>query len=184
MTTSPDASDPYLQLTDRAAHEAAVRSRAERRRRQALAAGTATWLGTLRDLAERRAIVVLQVRGGRPLRGLLVALSSDHLVLVTASGGRVHLRLSAVRTARPEPGRGAPPASGDREAPSTATIEDVLDALAEEGGSAALLLGDVVDPVRGRIEAIGEDVVSLRLEGPDPALVYAPVGAVDGVMVE
>jgi len=184
VTTRPEPGDPFLDLADQAAHDAAVRSRAERRERHERAVETGTWLGTLRDLAERRAVLVLHVRGGRPLRGHLLGLSSDHLVLATASGARAHLRLAAVRAARPEPGRGAPPASGDREAPSRATVEDVLDMLAEERGSAALLLRDVVDPLRGRVEGIGEDVVTLRLEGADPALVYLPTAAVDGVLIE
>lgn len=176
--------DPYVELTDAAAHAAAVRARAERRERHDRATEVATWLGTLRDLTERAATVVLSTRDARTLRGWLMGLSSDQLVLGLPGGGRIHLRLAALRMVRPEPGSVAPPASGDRLAPVDATIEDVIDGLAEEGGSVVLHVRDLADPLRGEVRAIGEDVVTLRLTGPGRAVVYVPVGAVDAVALE
>lgn len=184
MAQPEDGIDPYVELTDAAAHAAAIQARAERRERHDRAAETATWLGTLRDLTERAAAVVLLTRDARSLRGSLIGLSSDHLVLGLPSGGRIHLRLAAVRTVRPEAGRAAPTASGDRPAPADATLEDVIDGLAEQGGPAVLHVRDLADPLHGEVHGIGEDVVTFRLASPEPAVVYLPVGSVDAVVLE
>lgn len=183
MTHPREPSDPFVDLTDAAATDAAVQARAERRDRQERAAATATWIGTLRDLAERRGAVALTTPSGRALRGALVGVSNDHLVLAQTSGEQVHLRLAAVRAVRPEPGQPDRPATGDRPAPVDATVEDVLDGLVEDGRPAVLLVRDLADPVRGEVCGVGEDVVTVRLAGPERQLVYLPATAVDGVLL-
>ncbi|MFA9446357.1 hypothetical protein [Egicoccus sp. AB-alg6-2] len=175
--------DPYVGLVDDAAHAAAVRARAERRERHDRAVELATWLGTLRDLAERAEPVALAIRGGRSLRGRLVGLGGDHVALALAGGGRVLVRLGAVRAARVEPGRHTPTAAGDRPAPGTSTVDDAIDELAASGGTVVLYVRDLVDPLRGEVQGIGEDVVTVRLDGPERLVAYLPAASIDAVQI-
>ncbi|GGI05601.1 hypothetical protein [Egicoccus halophilus] len=175
--------DAYVDLLDDATHLAAVEQRVARRERAARAAEAATWVGTLRDLAERRLSVVVGARGERTYAGTLHGLSIDHLHLELPATGRVHLRLTAVRTVRAEPTVAVPVAAGDRPVPADATLADVVDVLVEEVTDVVFAVRDLRDPVRGRVLALGEDVVTLRLEGPRPATVYLPLAAVDAVVI-
>lgn len=175
--------DEYVALTDAAGHAEAVAARARRHERLAAAAGTASWLGTLRDLAERGVRVAVGTRSARTVSGWLIGLSTDHLVLALPADERLHLRLAAVRFVRPEPGPVAPAAMGDRAAPAEITVEDVLDAAAERGDPVVLHLRDVEDPVRGSLLGLGDDVATVRLEGPVGQAVYLPLEAIDAVVV-
>lgn len=180
---TPPVDDELVAFTDAAGHARAVEARARRRDRLAAAAETASWLGTLRDLAERRARVSITTRSRRVVTGWLTGLSTDRLVLVLATGDRLHVRLAAVRIVRPEPGPPAPVAMGDRAAPAEVTLEDVLDAAAEAGVPVVLHVCDVTDPLRGVLVGLGDDVASLRLDGPDRQTVYVPLATIDAVVV-
>jgi hypothetical protein len=184
VSWTPPARDPYLDLADDAAHAAAVRARSEQRRREERAAEVATWVGTLRDLAERRAAVVVRGRAGRVHRGALVAVGLDHVALRLAAGSLVLLALDAVRAVRPEPGQPAPPAMGDRDAAQDRTLPEVLHRLVEERRTVVVVLRDVPDPLRGEVVGFGEDVVTLTLRDASPATVYLPLAAVDEVVLE
>ncbi|HSK25029.1 MAG TPA: hypothetical protein VK906_17725 [Egicoccus sp.] len=179
----PPVDDEFVALTDAAGHAEAVEARARRHERLAAAADTASWLGTLRDLAERGARVSVTTRSGRVVTGWLVGLSTDRLVLALAGGDLLHLRVAAVRIVRPEPGPPAPVATGDRAAPAEVTLEDVLDAAAESGGPVVVHVRDTADPVRGTLVGLGEDIATLRLEGPGRQTLYLPLAAIDAVLV-
>lgn len=174
--------DEFVALTDAVGHAEAVEARARRHERLAAAAEVASWLGTLRDLAEQGARVAVTTRGRRVVAGWLVGLSTDRLVLATATGETCHVRVAAVRMVRPEPGPPAPVATGDRAAPAEVTVEDVLDAAAEAGDDVVLHVRDVADPVRGALVGLGEDVATLRLDGPRRQTVYLPLAAIDAVV--
>jgi hypothetical protein len=180
----PPPRDPYVDLADEASHEAAVRARTEERDRRERATELATWVGALRDLAERRAVVSLRARSGRVHRGALVGVGLDHVVLERPVGALVLLALEAVRTVRPEPGEPAPPAMGDRESPQDRTLAEALQRLVEGRHPVVLVVEDVAEPLHGLVIGFGEDVVTLRLTGADRGTVYLPLAAVDEVVLD
>jgi hypothetical protein len=180
----PPARDPFVELADEAAHEAAVRARAELRGREERAAEVATWVGTLRDLAERRLTVSLRARSGRVHRGALVAIGKDHVALRLLAGSMALISLDATRTVRPEPGRPAPPAMGDRENAQDRTLIEAFARAVEDREPVVVVVRDVEDPLQGEVIGLGEDVVTLRLEGTDRGTVYLPLTVVDEVMLE
>jgi hypothetical protein len=181
---TPPARDPYLDLADDAAHEAAVRSRAEQRDREQRAAEVATWIGTLRDLAERQVMVSLRARSGRAHRGALIGVGLDHVVMRVRAGCLAIVALGATRTVRPEPGQPAPPAMGDRDSAQARTMVESLARLVEERRTVVVVLREIDEPLRGEVIGLGEDVVTLRLQGPDRGTVYFPIAAMDEIVLE
>lgn len=177
----PPPSDPYVELVDDAAHDAALRERGEARGRDAHAARLASWVGTLRDLAERRLPVVLSVTGGRRHRGSLVGVATDHLALQAPDGRLVLIALDTVRLLRPEPGRRVGTAMGDREVPVDRTLADALDRFADACAPVTLVLRDVVEPLDGTPLAVGEDVLTLRTSSVGTA--FVPLAAVAELII-
>ncbi|MEX0952946.1 MAG: hypothetical protein WDZ26_03860 [Nitriliruptoraceae bacterium] len=74
---------------------------------------SAQLVGTLRDLAEARARVVLRSTTGRSHRGVLIAVGADH-VRIELDSGWLMVALSAIQGVQPVPGSRAVPATGDR----------------------------------------------------------------------
>lgn len=181
---TPPRRDPFVDLADESVHEAAVRARAGERELRERAAELAGFDGTLRDLAERRAPVTVQCRSGRAHRGVLVAVADDHVALRLVGGQLVALAGWAVTSVRPEPGSAAAPAMGDRERAQDRTLVEVLDRAVAERRRVALSLDGSSEVVQGTLVAVGEDVVTLRLDGCDRDVVYVRAGAVLEVVVE
>ena len=184
MSQRPLPRDPYLELADDAAHEAALRSRAESRARLERAERTATWLGALHDLAERGVEVALTAASGRRHRGALIGVATDHLALRSGEDRLVLIALDTVRLVRPEPQQRLGSATGDRPPPGDRTLTDALDRHVEQRRVLTLVLREVPDPLRGQPVAIGEDVLSLRLTVGDPTTVLLPIAAVVEVIVD
>lgn len=182
MTGGPEERDPLRELVDDAAHAAAVRARVEERERRARAAEVATWIGTLRDLAERGVPVVVSGRSGRVHRGAVTAVARDHLALQSPSGAVVLVALSAVRLVRPEPDVAAPAAAGDREAAQDRTLLEALGRVADDRGEVAIHLADVAEGLQGQVLGFGEDVLTLRLTGGGRGTVYVPAAAIEEVL--
>lgn len=178
----PEEPDPLRELVDDAVHAAAVRARVEERERRARATEVATWIGTLRDLAERAVPVAVSGRSGRVHRGALTAIGRDHLALRTAADAVVLLALSAVRLLRPEPDVPAPPATGDRVAAQDRTLLEALGRVAEDRGEVAIHLADLDEGVQGHVLGFGEDVLTLRLAGRGRGTVYIPATAIEEVL--
>jgi hypothetical protein len=176
-------SDPYLELTDEAAQERAVRARSEARRRQEVAATVATWVGTLRDLAESRRTVTLLTASGRVHRGALVAVGADHIAIAVDPDGLALLRLDRLTAVRPEPSRVTPPAMGDRSWSQHRPFEVWLEYLLELDARVGFVLDGSDEVVHGHLLALGEDVATLRLDGRDRGLLYARVASVSEVLV-
>jgi ribosomal protein L27 len=181
---TPPARDPFVDLADDAVHEAAVRARAEQRDREQRAAEVATWVGTLHDLAERRAVVILRTRSARAHRGALVGVGLDHVVIRLRNGASAMVALEAMRSVRPEPGQPAPPAMGDRDSDQARTMVEWLARLAEERRTVVVVLRDVDEPLQGEVIGLGEDVVTLRLLGADRGTVYLPIAALDEIVLD
>ena len=176
--------DPFVDLSDEAAHDAAVRSWTEVRDRTARASRTATWIGTLRDLAERELEVSVTTASGRRHRGALVGIATDHLALRGGGARRVLVALQAVRVVRPEPGGRLGEMTGHRSPPVDQTLADALDRCAEENLAVTVVLDGVTEPLQGYPVSIGEDVLTLRLTAGEPARVLLPVAAVVEVIFD
>jgi hypothetical protein len=175
--------DPYVALADEAVHRAAVASRREERDRRDRASELATWLGALRDLAERDVEVSVGCAAGRGHRGRLVAVGPDHLGLRLPTGALVLVALDTVRSVRPEPGHRGGAAMGDREPPADRTLAEVLQDLADRDGTAAIALRDVADPLQGTVLGLGEDVMTLRLDTAQRETVLVPLCAIAELLV-
>lgn len=183
MNWPPDR-DRYLELGDRARLAEEIAARSERRSRLLRASEVATWAGTLEDLAERRAPVIVRLAGSRTHRGALVALGRDHIAVRTPSGQVALLSTAAVRSVRPEPGAAAPLATGDRERSEGRTLAEVLERCAEERRRLVLGLDGVDDLLAGEVVALGEDVVTFRVDARDHGVLYLPMHGVSEIVVE
>lgn len=186
---TPPHRDPYVELVDDSAHAAAVRARATERELRDRAAELAGWEGTLRDLTERRVPVTVACRSGRRHRGVIAAVAADHLALRLPAGQLVALAGGAVTSVRPEPGSASAPAMGDREPAQDRTLLELLDRVAGERRHVALGLEGSAEVLRGRLVAVGEDVLTLRLDGRSPDgrgrdLIYVRLGAVVEVVLD
>jgi hypothetical protein len=178
----PPERDPLVDLADDAAQQVAVRARQEERDRRERAAELATWVGSLRDLAERGVLVAVTSGSGRVHRGSLIAVGVDHIAIRQAAGSVVLVALTALRMVRPEPGGPGVAATGDREHAQDRTLIEALSRRAEERGEVAIYLADVADGLQGEVLGFGEDVVTIRLAGRDRGMVYVPIGAVEEVL--
>lgn len=182
MTWPPPGRDPLIELADDAVHEAAVRARLDERMRRDRAAELATWVGTLRDLAERRRIVVVTGGSGRVHSGALIAVGIDHVAMLQADGTVVLVALSAIRMLRTQPGSGSPAAMGDREHAQDRTLLEALARIADDRSPVAIYLADVAEGLHGEVLGFGDDVLTLRVGGHDRGTVYVPVGAIEEVL--
>lgn len=175
--------DPYVDLSDEAAHRAAVQARREERERSARAGEVASWSGTLRDLAERRVDVSVSCAAGRQHRGALVAVGVDHIGLRVGPSGLVVIAIDTVRAVRPEPGSPGGAAMGDRDEPRDRRIEDVLDEVVARDGRVAVVLRDVPEPLHGEVLGLGDDVLTIRLETARRERVFVPLAAIAELLV-
>lgn len=158
--------DPLLELLDRARAEQAGRGRSRERSLRQQAEEDATLAGTLLDLAERRSAVTVRTATGRTHHGAALAVGHDFVVVRGENGVDTFVALAAIATVRPYR---APPASGDR-VPSDTRLVDVLGAAAPDRPRVALVAGTEV--VAGELRAVGADVVTVQLDGPERPLAY------------
>jgi hypothetical protein len=181
---TPPRRDPFVDLADEAAHEEAVRARARERALRDRAAELASWVGTLRDLAEREVGVVVLGRSGRAHRGVLVAVAEDYVAMRLPAGQVVALAAGAVTSVRPEPGLATAPAMGDRERAQDRTLLELIDRAAQERRRVALAAEGAGDLLQGTLAGVGEDVVSVRLDSHERGMVYLRLDAILEVVVE
>lgn len=170
---SPEGDEPYQQLLDEARTDLANESRERQRVLEQVQRESATFVGTLLDLAERQAPVSVRTAVGTTITGTVDLVGAD----VVQVGG-TWLRTDAVTAVR---ATATGPATGDR-APEDGdiTFQGVLERLAEDRHRVALHVDDG-EPLRGELVAVGQDVLTLRLEGADRAVAYVPVAEVAGV---
>lgn len=159
----------YTRFLDDVRAEAAVASRERQRVLEQVQRESATLLGVLSDLAEQGRQVQIRLDTGASVVGGIDLLGDD---LVGAGGA--WLRLAAVRSVR---------ATGQGAAREDAVVADldlaaVLARLVDDRPRLALFVGGG-EPVRGELVAVGEDVVTLRLDG-DREVAYVPIAAVSG----
>lgn len=158
--------------------EAARRRARERWLLQSAGEG-GTLLGVVADLAERGAPVTVTTVGGRRHGGCVRAVGADFVALDTTARGEVLVTVHAISSVRARAGT-SPPA-GDRVVRSGLDMVDVLAGLAAERERVMLVaLGE--DAVTGTVQALGRDVVAVRVDGAAPATTtYVPLAAITEV---
>lgn len=175
--------DPLVGLTDDARLAEAISERSEQRELTTRATELATLVGTLRDLAERHAGVGVTTTSGRTYRGSALALAVDHVVLATGSGQRVFVRLDTIGLVRPDPDRRAPLAQGEREPAQDLLLLERCARWVEDRPAIALTVDGTTDLLRGRLLAVGDDLVSIALDGSRTP-VYVAANAIEAVALE
>lgn len=156
------ARDPTVTLRDDASIEEAVASRQARRQLEQAESEFATFVGLLRDVAERRVAVTIHADDDRRFQGIVVAVAADHVVMDTPAHQRLHLRLEAIHMVRVEPGHDAAVPRGDRSAAQDMLLLERMGRWLDDPPTVALFVDGRPDPVRGRLVAVGDDVVTIR----------------------
>jgi hypothetical protein len=156
----------------------AAGSRSRERSLREQAAASATWAGTLVDLAERGAPVTAVIGQDRR-SGRIVGVGQDFFVLDTRSGRHVLVVLGAVDALWPDQTASPLPAgpAGDRGGAIDLTMMMALALLAEERAPICLTTTSGIDTA-GDLLAAGEDVLTVRTEAPNRRLAHVPFSAV------
>ena len=169
--------DPLLELLDEARADEAGRRRGRERVLRSQAEEDASLAGTILDLAERGTPVTVRTSEGRSHTGWIPAVGADFLVLRTEAAD-VFVVLAAVASLRPAAG---PPATGDRPTPSDTLLLDVLATAAPSRPRVALVVAG--DQISGELRAVGTDVVTIQLDGPERAPAYVSSAAVSEALL-
>jgi hypothetical protein len=101
--------------------------------------------------------VVVRTAAGREHHGTVVAVGADMVVLAPHAGAPVAVRMAHVTSA----GSDALTVTGARPDPSATTFEELLRELADRADETTLVVTGGLS-VRGRLEAVGVDVVVVR----------------------
>jgi hypothetical protein len=83
----------------------------------------------------------------------------------------------------PEPGAPAPVATGDRDHAQDRTLIEALHRRLEDHREVVILLRDTAEPVRGAVLGMGEDVLTVRVDGGERATLYLPTAAIVAVIL-
>lgn len=154
---------------------AGARDRARSLARQAEV--SATFAGTLLDLAEHGAAVSLTCAGGRRVDGTIRAIGVGLVVVDDRAGDVVGVQLGAIALVRPAPGTTAASATGARSPALDLTLGELLARLVEDRPEVAMALvtGDVV---AGELLAVGEDVATVRVAPGAGGVAYVSLSSV------
>ena len=160
--TSIGGEDVLVGFVDASTHEAEVARRTMRREFNDRAGELATWIGVLRDLAERRVAVAVHIGGGRCHRGRLIAVGRDHVVLADEGDCTVLVALAAVRLIRPQPAADRVVARSDRRPAEQRSLLEALEDLLPTDPDVVVGIQAVPESLRGRVLSLGQDVLTLR----------------------
>lgn len=183
MSTWRPTDDPLVGLTDDQRLADAIAERAGQRDLTARATEMATMAGTLRDLAERHAGIIVTTTSGRAYQGSALGVSADHLVLATGAGQRVFARLDAVSVVRPDPTARAPLAQGERDPAQDVLLLERCARWVADRPVVALAVTGAADLLRGRLLAVAEDLVTVALDG-SRSPVYVAADRIEVVALE
>jgi hypothetical protein len=158
----------------RAAEAASARAREHWLRQQVGEASTVA--GMLVDLAEQHAEVIVST-DTRVHRGALRAVGRDVVVLEQVSGTVTLVAIDAIRTLEPAPAHTGPDPTGSRSPAAGLSLAGVLDALAAAESTIRVeLQGGKL--ITGSLRSIGEDVMTVRIEGRPARSLQIPLRAV------
>lgn len=152
--------DPHVRLLDDARHAQAVADRAQRRLLTEADDQDATFLGSLEEVAETGAVVVLETTVGRRIRGTITQLSGDHVVL-EGDHGTAWVRLRAITVLRVDRNTVVRAGGGERARRQDVPLSEALRALVEDRSDVDVVF-DGGTSVRGTALAVGRDVLTLR----------------------
>jgi hypothetical protein len=158
-------SDPLLDLTDRARLADAAASRVAQRDLTARATELATLAGTLHDLAEHRAGVVVTTTSGRTQHGSLAAVAVDHVGMITRAGQQVFLRTDAIAILRPDPSHRSALPQGERGPAQDMLLLERCERWLQAPPMLAIGPRGAAELVRGRLLSVAEDLLTIALEG-------------------
>lgn len=173
--------DRLAAFLDEGRAEEAARARGRERWARQVAAEAATFAATMLDLAEHGEHVTLTTIAGRSHQGFLRAVGADFLQLQTPAGLPLYVRTEAVLAVRPARGTRRDEATGERDTAAAPTLHEVL-ALAVGDRPRVHVRAGTAEPLAGELRAVGDDVLSLRLE-ETRATVYVRLAAVTEVAV-
>ena len=154
----------------------AARSRTVARSLRRQAMESATLAGTCVDLVETGAQVLVQIAGGHSVRGTAAGVGQDFLA-VRGPRGLTLVPFPAVASVRPLDGSNRA-ASGDRR-PRQRSLMQLLAVAAEDRPRVRVVSAG--EAVVGDLVAVGEDVLSVRVEGGPPSTVYVPAASISEV---
>lgn len=174
----PPAPDPHVGLTDDARLSDAIRSRSEERWLRQQSLESATFAGIARDLAEQGAWVTVQSTTGRGYHGAIVGVGPDHLAVRATTGQTTYLALDAVVGARPDPTMAPREAAGDRGPVTGRRLAEVLALEVADRPRALIVPRGAGEVLRGRLQAIGDDLLTLAVDDRDRAPVFVRLDAV------
>lgn len=157
---SPLSRDPHLQLLDDARQAQAVADRSQRRLLAEADDHDATFLGSVEDVAESGAVVVLATTVGRGVRGRVRALTGDH-VLVDTEHGTTWVRIQAVTLLEVPRSATVRAGGGERPVRAPVPLADALRRLVEQRADVEITF-EGGSSVRGTAVAVGRDVLTLR----------------------
>ncbi len=178
----PPTDDPFVRLTDEGRLADAIRERNEERDLRQQQSEFATFAGTMRDLAEAARNVTIRSGSGRSYQGTLLAVAVDHLVISAGTDRRIHVAVDQITSVQLDPTSVSGVAGGEREAAQDRTLDEVLADAVEERPVVVLVTRGDGEAHRGQLVAVGEDVVTLRVEGAGAR--YLPAAALSEIVVE
>jgi hypothetical protein len=179
----PPPEDPYVRLTDEGLLAEAIDARNAERELRQQAAEMATFAGTMRNLAEARRGVTVRSGSGRGYQGVLVAVAIDHIVVQAGDARTVYIALEQVTAIQVDPSVKVGLAAGERDAAQDRTLDEVLANVVGGRPTVVIVTRGDGEANRGRLIGVGEDVVSLRLDGTG-GVRYLPATALSEVVIE
>jgi hypothetical protein len=175
--------DPFVELLDEARHDEAVRARTRRRWLDQQGLEEAGFVGTLVDLADSGRLVVLRTETGRVHQGWLGEVAGDHCTVETTAGRPVVVALAAVAAVQPRNPLARERAVGDRRPTSSRTLREQLQRLAWSQPRVVVTTRGAADALSGELVAVGQDVVTLSLDGAGDRTCFVRLDAVAEVVV-
>ena len=165
---SDDLETDFTRLVGEVRAEEAVISRVRERHLRAAASAGATLGGVLLDLAEQDAPVDLRTVAGRTVRGRIVMVATDAIVIEDSEGAVSYVPLRAVSTVRTTGRHAVDAPAGDRAAPRPVTFAVLVAELAGERPQVTISVVGSPDLLTGELRAAGVDVLTVWLDADTP----------------
>jgi hypothetical protein len=167
-------------LLDAARRAAAADHRRRSRSLGEQVAASGTLAGVLVDLGERAVALRLTVRGGRAVRGRVVAVGADVVIVAPSDGpGRAVVAVGAIDGVHVggDVVEGVATVTGDRPPTSIRSLGSVLADLVGTAAGTTVAIGTMDGrQVDGRLVSVGDDVATVR--SGHGGVAYVPLRAV------
>lgn len=176
----PDIMSALTRWAAEAAVDEAAQARSRRRWLQRQAEEETTFASVLADLADRGRPVLVQMANNRRHRGSIEVLGVDFVGIRTDTGVDVLAALDRIASVRGGPRDEA--ALSGRSVAMRLRLSDAVAAMAEE--RPRVTVATAADgAVNGDLRSVGQDVVTIRVDGDTRANVYVPIGAISEIAI-